>query len=226
MMATSTITRTEPSIEGEYRIPAVEANLLPVEIVEGRRGRLARRVVISALVFLVLLTTAWYGQARYQTSGAEAAVRFAENDTQRVVEKQRAFNDLVATRAETQAINTRLSGVLAADLNWGRLLFAVRMGAPKGVSVTSIVGALNDEPAAAALAAARTPGATIGRLTVSGTGGDKASVASFVDQLAKVPGLGNPLLTSATNVSGSVLFAVQLDITTQALGGRYTTGEQ
>ena len=222
-MATSTLTKTAPSVEGPLRIPAIEANLLPVEIVEARRGRLARRLVVTCLVVFTVLITAWYGQARYKTSVAAGTLQSAEDDAQRVLRQQREFSDLVATRAESQAIDARLSGLLAADLQWSRLLFSLRMQVPRGVRVTGAVGALNDDPAALAAAEARTEGAVVGRLTVTGSGEDRAAVATYLDRLGKITGLANPLLNSATVAQGAVQFSVQLDITTAALGGRFTT---
>jgi Tfp pilus assembly protein PilN len=225
-MTTPTLTKTAPSIEGELRIPAVEANLLPVEIVEARRGRLARRVVVTALVLVTILTTAWYGQARYQTSVTQETLRLTEEDAQRVQEQQQDFPDLIATRAESQAIQTRLSGLLAGDLQWSRLLFSIRVQAPDGIRVTGVVGALHDDTAATEAAAARTPDAVIGRLTVTGISGDRAALAAFVDRLGRIEGLTNPLLNSATIVEGSTQFSVQLDITTKALASRFITEDK
>jgi hypothetical protein len=223
MMSTHTLSKAQPSIEGERRIPAVEANLLPIEIVEERRGRRARRVALGALVVILVLTTAWYGQARFETSVAQESLRFTEDDTQRVVRQQRDFADLVATRSETQAIESRLSGLLASDLQWSRLLFSIRLQAPRGVGVTGVVGALSDDTAATEAAAARTAGAVIGKLTVTGVGASQTLVATYVDRLGSIAGLSNPLLNSATVVDGQVIFSVLLDINTSALGGRYTS---
>jgi hypothetical protein len=223
MMSTQTLTKTQPSVEGERRIPAVAANLLPVEIVEQRRGRRARRVALGSLVVIAILTTAWYGQARFQTAVVQESLRYTEDDTQRVVRQQRDFADLVATRAESQAIEGRLSGLLASDLQWSRLLFAIRLHAPRGVVVTGVVGALSDDTAAVEAAAARTAGAVIGKLTVNGVGASQGVVATYVDRLGGIAGLGNPLLNSATVVENQVVFSVLLEINTSALGGRFTS---
>jgi hypothetical protein len=223
MMSSQTLSKTQPSVEGELRIPAVEANLLPVEIVEERRGRRARRVAIASLVVIVVLTTAWYGQAKFETSVADDSVRLAEDDAQRVVRQQRDFADLVATRAESQGIESRLSGLLAGDLQWSRLLFSIRLQAPNGVRPNGVVGSLSDDTAAVEAIQARTAGAVVGKLTVSGSGTSRAAVATYVDRLGRISGLANPLLSSATETEGLVQFAVQLDITTAALGGRHTS---
>jgi hypothetical protein len=223
MMSSQTLSKTQPSVEGELRIPAVEANLLPVEIVEERRGRRARRVAIASLVVIVVLTTAWYGQAKFETSVADDSVRLAEDDAQRVVRQQRDFADLVATRAESQGIESRLSGLLAGDLQWSRLLFSIRLQAPNGVRPNGVVGSLSDDTAAVEAIQARTAGTVVGKLTVSGSGTSRAAVATYVDRLGRISGLANPLLSSATETEGLVQFAVQLDITTAALGGRHTS---
>jgi len=225
---------TEPA----RRILSITTNLLPVEIVDARRQRKVRRIVLAVLIIFVIWLGAWYGQARYQVSAARASLSAAENDLQRLQRQQNAYADVVATQAESQAINSQLASLFAGDLQWSRLFSALQEAAPAGVQVTGVfaeykpvavgpAGAAGAKAAgnpSAAARAAGTPGQKpIGALTVTGSGSSKPIVAAYVDALAKVPGLANPLLSDLALLNGVLAFTVRFDITESALGGRYTS---
>jgi Tfp pilus assembly protein PilN len=230
------------SAERAPRPLLIAANLLPVEIVESRRGRKVKRIVLCALVGFVALLAAWYALASYQTSTARSSLRGVQDDAQRLVAQQHAFDEVVGIQAESRAISTALSFLLADDLQWSRLLSSLQKAAPKDVPLTSVSGALRSSTttttttttttssgasgSGSSAAAAQLPGTSgeesIGTLTITGSGNSKATVAAYVDALGKVPGLGNPLLGDATLQNGALQFTVRVDITASALGGRYT----
>jgi hypothetical protein len=216
------------------RVPSIAANLLPVEIVESRRVRKVRRIVLSALVVFALLLGAWFGLARYQTSEARQNLRLAENDVQRLTRQQQAFATVVAVQAESQAIRKQLAALLADDLRWARLFSSLRKAAPADVRITAAYGSLaaaatgatSGGGAASGGAVPQLPGTSgeklIGTFTVTGSGATKTAVAAYVDALGNIPGLANPYLGDASEQDGAVQFTVRLDITNAALGGRYT----
>jgi Tfp pilus assembly protein PilN len=226
--------------ERALRIPPIAVNLLPLEIIESRRVRKVRRIVVVALVAFVVLLAGWYAQTSYQTSTARSKLRTAEGDAARLQRQQHAFDDVVGTQEESRAIGAQLSNLLANDLQWSRLLSSLRKAAPPGVMITGVFGTLTARSNAAAVGAGGTGGPasnsagasqlpsasgekSIGTFTITGSGLSKADVAAYVDALAKVPGLGNPLLGDATLQNGELHFTVRLDITKSALGGRYTS---
>jgi hypothetical protein len=212
------------------RVPPTAANLLPVEIIESRRLRKVRRLVLSALAVFALLLGAWFGQASYQTSQARQSLRAAESDVQRLTRQQGAFATVVAVQAESQAIRKQLAVLLANDLRWARLFSSLRKAAPAEVRLTAAYGSLASGATGAASGGGSTapqlPGATgdkpIGTFTVTGSGATKTAVAAYVDALGNLPGLANPFLGDANEQDGTVQFTVRLDITSAALGGRYT----
>jgi Tfp pilus assembly protein PilN len=224
MMTTTTATTTRPG--DPLRILAIEANLLPVEIVETRNSRQVRRFVLLGLALAVVLISAWYGQAYRETSSAATAVTATQNDAQRVLRQQQDFSKLVTTRSESDQIRGRLSALLEKDLQWSTIFSSVRSAAPSGVRITGLMGTLSDGAEAGSPAQpATTTDPSVGKLTVNGAGTGKEAVAAYVDALSKVKGLGNPLLNSANEKDGQVTFSVQLDITKTALGGRFTSEE-
>lgn len=229
---TTMITQPDPaaSTERALRLLPITANLLPVEVVESRRGRRVRRIVLSALAAFVAVLGGWYGLARYETSTARTELAAAEDAAQGLLRQQRAFAEVVGVQAQSEVVEAQLAALFADDLQWSRLLASVQRAAPGGIQVTGITGALDadDEAAAASSGTAATvlPNTSgselIGTVTVTGRGSTKAAVAAYVDALGRVRGLGNPLLNDATVQDGALQFTIRLDLTEAALGGRYT----
>ncbi len=237
---TTTMRRLDPAASAEraLRILPIAANLLPPEIAASRRARRTRRIVLLALIVFVALLMGWYVLASHETSTARSDLSRAEDAAQRLVRQQSAYSQVVAIQAESKAIGTQLAALLANDLQWSQLLSSLQKAAPAGVTLTGITSALESGTAAGtagstAGAAGGTAGTTaqlpnlsggksIGTVTVTGSSTTKAGVAAYVDALAKVRGVANPLLTDATEQQGHVDFTVGLNITKSALGGRYT----
>jgi Tfp pilus assembly protein PilN len=223
---------TAPQPPEAHRAPPtilITANLLPEEIIEARRGRKVRRIVVAALAAFTVIVAAWYGLATLQTANAQAELYSSQAQVRDLTRQQNDFAEVVAARAGSDAIRAQLAGALAGDLSWSRLLIDLQKVAPAGVQVTAVSGTVTPlapgapvssaSPAPAALPAAAPP---IGTLTVTGVGINKLVVAAYVDALGMVKGLSNPYLGSATIQEGKLRFIVRLDITPAALGGRYT----
>ncbi|MFC4058207.1 hypothetical protein ACFOWE_07875 [Planomonospora corallina] len=225
---TFTLPVAEPAPQDPFRMLSVAADLLPPEIVAARRDRRVRSIVLSVLLVFVLLMAGWYGSVRYQTMRMEEDAAAAQADVQILTRQQQEFAELVTTRAQAESIDTQLSVLLADDTHWAGLLASVRRAAPDGVGVASISAKINERAAGGDASAdpsrLNTSGEKIaGELSITGTGDGKQSVARYVDALGGVDGLGNALLTDAREQESGVEFAVRVDITDAAFGGRYTT---
>ena len=120
------------------RVPAVAANLLPLEILEARRSRTVRRATVSGLVVVVALLAGWYVVAKYQTSAAEDDLANTQSNAQALVRQQHAYADVVNTQAQSQAIQSQLSALFSGDVDWVTLLGRVRSAAPGGITVTAM----------------------------------------------------------------------------------------
>lgn len=229
---TTVLTPPEPAGTDRrpLRILPIAANLLPTEIVELRRGRKVRRRVIAALAAFAVVLGGWYGLARYQTSTAHDALSAAEADAQVVIRQQRAFGEVISVQADSQAIQTQLSSLLTHDLRWSRLLTSLNAAMPDGMAVTGVSGALTATAGTAAAGAGPTstqlPNTSgrdlVGTLVVTGTATGLNAVAAYLDALGKTAGLGNPTLDGVIAQDDGLHFTLRLDITTSALGGRYT----
>lgn len=209
------------------RIPAIRADLLPVEVAEARRARKVRTGVIAAVAAFTAVVVAWYGVASYQVDAAQTGRDKAQDDVRSLTRQQAGFTRLVATQAQIASLNAQLSGLFATDLQWATLLTSLADAAPAGVTLTSVSGALDVAgTGGAANSATRLPSTVsyveVGTLQLAGNAPSKAAVAAYVDALARVPGVANALLGGVSQNGGVVTFAVGMVITKAALGGRFT----
>lgn len=220
-----TTTLLPPDSAAALRILPISANLLPPEIIESRQGRRTRYAVLGAIVAVVVILAAWYVMAVFQTGNARDALSAAQAEGQRLPAQQKAYGDLIGTRAKSDAIAAELHTLLANDLPWSTLLGSLRGVAPRGVTVTDVTGVLIDR---ANRSATTLPGLdssqTIGTLTIEGTAPNRTAVASYMDALSTVPGLANLLVTNASMQSDAgVTFTLLMDITRARLGGRFAS---
>ncbi len=231
---------------GEFRILPIAANLLPTEVVESRRARHVRRVVVAALVLVAVLLGGWYAATYQETSGARSALGDAQATNTRLQHQQHQYDNLVSTQTQVQAMNKQMATLLANDLQWSQLVSKVLAAAPKGITVASITGGLvadkNGAPSAGTGSAATgtdgtpsgaTPSGgtpsnaatrTVGTLDVTGTASGKQAVSAYLDAVAGLPGVSNVLLNTVSTKDNKLQFDLTGDLTGAILGGRYTSG--
>jgi hypothetical protein len=163
----------------------------------------------------------------YQVADARSSLNSAQQDVETFTKQQKDFSDLVRTQADSRLIDAQLATLFADDVRWPGLLASLQ---PKqaGVRLTGVGAELNTAGGTARgngngkiSLPSTTKERLVGKLTITGVGPDKTAVADYVDGLATVKGVGNPLLSDAAPQGGRVSFTVQLDITAAALSNRY-----
>jgi Tfp pilus assembly protein PilN len=214
--------------ERSLRIPNVQADLLPIEIVEARRTRKIRRLVITFVAAVALVLAAWYGLTVMQTSSATDDLNQAEDSVQTLTRQQRNFTELVAVQSDSEAIKKQLATLMATDLQWSKLLATLQAAAPKGITITGVTCSITDKTGTktSGQAAPQLPGAvtdSVGTITLTGNGTNKTVIAAYVDALSRVTTVANPLLGDVSQTGDAYAFSVRLDITKPALGGRFTS---
>ena len=230
-MATTTLMPLDPALSPQRvsRLLTISANLLPEEIVAGRRARRSRIVVLAALLVVVALLAAWYVYARQEVRVAKEERAVITTEATTLQSSQGRYTEVVDVQNQTNLIAKQLSTLLANDLPWAALLTTLRDTANNsGVTVLGVIGTLNGGTTGAQTTAAGTlpstsKSNTIGTLTITGTGPDKPSIAGYVDALGGLPMLANPYLTNVSQTTNDVTFSITVDITAKALCGRFTT---
>jgi hypothetical protein len=220
---------TGPSARGAdnpLRLVLIAADLLPQEIVQGRRTRVVRRIVIAAFVLVAAGLGGWYAWVSAKAADARVELATIEADVARLQAGQGQYAKVVATREQSDAVHDQLELLMARDLHWAWLLDSVDSAAADGITIDSIGTSVTEAKAPGTGGGGQeTPDTPIGSLIISGSGTSTPQVADYVDALADVKGLANPLVNNTTRVSETkVQFTLYLDVTAEALGGRYTDG--
>lgn len=215
------------------RYLAIRAELLPTEIVDGRRvARLQRRLLIGLLTLVALLAV-WFVGEKFRTSDARDDLSAARNQNSNLLHQAEKYGPLVQAQSGTKQINSTLISLMAGDLQWKPLLASLRTAAPKGVSVTSINGTMTAGAAQTTTSSSSSkPGlavlndtgkSQVGLLTITGTAPDKNSIAAYTDALSGLKGLASALPTQVQGAEKQFTFTVTAILTSDALGGRYST---
>lgn len=216
------------------RFIPIFANLLPDEIVAGRRARETMRRVVIGLGALVVLLVAWYGVSVVQTSRAKSNLTKAQATTIRLQNQVKSYAPLVAAQAQSAAISKSLTILMKTDVQWSQLINTVRKNASPGMTFDNVEGTIPSGLASKSGTATGDLGGLgvlndsgklqVGTLSLSGSAPDRAAVAAFVDKLGALPGFTSPFPASVTATGGPfVKFDVTVLITSDALGGRFTT---
>lgn len=216
-----------PEAGSAPRFVPVRVNLLPHEIVAGRRTDAVRRRVLIGIAALVAILIGSYAGSWWQTHTAQNELDAARSAQSSLQEQSRRYAPLVAAKAATSTIQAQLRQLMAGDVAWTDLLTTLRRSAPAGIAITQIDGTVTAGAGSATGAAPQndpldTSGIRqIGSLTLTGTARDKGAVADFADALAKVAGFGTPFIGSVNTADKSITWQMDVPITVKALGGRY-----
>jgi hypothetical protein len=230
-MASTTLMPLDPALSPQRvaRLLTISADLLPEEIVAGRRARRARGGVLAALIVVIALLAGWYVYASHQVQLANDELNGVTTEATTLQKSQSRYGEVVDVQNQTTTISKQLSALLANDLPWSSLLKTLRdTGDASGVSVLGVIGTLSNGTTGAQTTATGTlpstsDARTIGTLTITGTGPNKPSIAGYVDALGRLSTVANPYLTNASETSANVTFSITVDITSRALCGRFTT---
>lgn len=228
--------RPAPAAEvpaGPVRFVAVRANLLPREIVAGRRTDTMRRRVLAGLAALVAVLALAYGFSWWQTHSAREDLASAQAQRTALGAQTQKYAPLVQAKATTATIQQQLQRLMVGDLPWRGMLTTLRAQAPAGITLTQVAGTLTT-PVTGNGATGQSDGGqqvlnrsgctVVGPMTITGTARDKSAVAAYADRLAAVKGLAAPVPTNIATAEGRTAFTLSVLITTDALGGRYATG--
>jgi len=208
----------------ELPLLPIAADLLPQEVVNDRRDRKVRALMIVAVAAFTALLVGFYAITRYQTTLAEKDLAAAQAEVTSLTEKQKEFRALTQTKDASKKITDELKLLMANDLQWGPLLAAIQGLAPEDVFLKGITGAINaDGVAENKNNLPKTyKEKQVGTIMLVGTSPDKAKIAALSEALGRVPGLGDPLVSEVSSVDRAFRFGIRVDITSAALGGRYT----
>jgi hypothetical protein len=229
-MATTTLMPLDPALNPQRvnRILTISADLLPEEVVLGRRSRRSRSWMAVAVLVVLVALGGWYGRAAHNVTSREDELSAATRTATDLQKSQSSHQKVVIVQNQTTTITKQLGQLMADDLPWATLLNRLRgTGSDSGVTVTGITAALAQDKTAGAVSdslPSTSKAKAIGSVTITGSAPDKPTVARFVQNLGGVTGVANPYLTSATQADDRTWsFNITVDFTSANLCGRFTS---
>lgn len=225
--------------ERNLRFVTVRADLMPSEVITARAADRMRYRVVVGLAALVAVLVLGYGFSWWQTHSANNDLAGLQRRSAALNAQTDEFGPLVQAQSRTASIHAQLAQLMTGDLSWRSMLTTLRSNSPAGTTLSNVTGSITT--GTAGLSGATTVGGysalnesgqlQVGTLTITGVARDKRAVARYADDLAKVKGLAAPTPTSVssgsnatggTTAGGGVTFTIDVIITSDALGGRYS----
>jgi Tfp pilus assembly protein PilN len=209
-------------------VRTARVNLLPPEIERARRLRRTQSGLAVGLVAVAVCLGGVYAlQVQAKNQAAEdLAVKKAE--TVRLQAEQAKYADIPRTIAAIDAAQSARATALANDVEWFRQLNNFALTIPSNVWLTGLTMGLAPAPAAAATttgAAAVPVPANVGVLTVQGVAMTHPDVATWLDVLAKQPGMADAYFSNSTKAKigkkAVVNFSSTATVTNEALSHRF-----
>lgn len=227
MLPPTTAPRPSP---GDVRYVAVRANLVPDEVISARQADVIRKRVLRGLAAFAVVLVGWYGMSWWQTRSANNELSAAQQQGIALQAQQNQFSPLVRAQGDINTVNAELKQLMASDLPWKKMLSTIRSVAPSGVTLTGVTGQVSSGQIGVGAAPNSSPSIlndsglpAVGQLNITGSAPDKRTVATYADQLAKVKGLSGPLISSVEGSTAPITFSITVVITSDALGGRYSS---
>jgi Tfp pilus assembly protein PilN len=212
---------TFSGLSTEARLPRV--NLLPPEILEGRRLRRRKAVLAGSLVVVLAGIGGGYLVEVNAKAGAQDELTQAQAERSRLMQEQNKYQDVPRTIAAIDAAETARASAMATDVEWYRTMTNFALTLPSNVWFTTVelqtaAGQQGAAPAAAGSDA-------IGGISVEGKALDHPDVAAWLDVLGSQPAIEDAYFSNSEKkkVGGKTVveFASTAVVTDEALSHRY-----
>lgn len=202
-----------------------KVNLLPPEVIEGRRFR-RTKVHLGATVLAAVLAglgaTAW---ASYQVGQAEDEKALVDARRVQLTAEVAGYSEVPRVLAELDSAGAAREQAMATDVLWYRFLDELALATPATVSLTGLDLSVNTDGAVTG----SDPLADIsyGEVTVDGKTTQMPEVAAWLTSVSALHGLDVTRLQTATRAEESaedgepISFTSAVGITTDALSHRY-----
>jgi hypothetical protein len=207
----------------------ITANLLPPEVLNARRLKVIRKMIIAALIAVVVLGGAGYAYAFFQQRSAQSQLSAEQANTSRLQAAQSKYASVVALTGTIAQIKGELATVMTGDVDATNLVNAVVSRQPAGGTITQLqlslaAGSSQGSAASAGSGASALDNsgqAQIGSISLTGTARAMPDVAAFVNALGTVPGIVGVYPTSQQVNGSAVQYTIQLALTDKLLTHRY-----
>lgn len=203
-------------------------NLLPPEIIEGRRFRRTQTRLGAVVAATVLAGLGVTGLAQYQVAVANAEQAAVQARTTQLQAEAASYAEVPKVLGELDAATAAREQAMTGDVLWYRFLDELAVATPTTVSLTTLdmsmtLGGSGQTGSADALS-----DTSLGEVVVSGTATNMNDVATWLTSVGTVHGMDVSRLQSAVRnddaagtAGASVAFTSAVGITENALSHRY-----
>jgi hypothetical protein len=193
---------------------AIAVDLTPVEIVNTRKVRSLKKVIVAGLALVVLLCVGATFMALLAQADAQESYDAAQANTADLQARAAKYADITAMKTTIAQVEAQVSTLMANDVDFVNLMARIRIALPPGVTIDNEAVALAQQAPADAAAAPATPGTTvIGTVTLSGSGGAIKDLAPFVTTLIGLEGVVDVVPTSTSKTETGMEYTLTLNIT-------------
>jgi hypothetical protein len=206
----------------------IAAELMPPEILDGRRAKVIQRLMVLGLAGLLAICALSYGAVRLAGHGPAADLKKVNAQTVQLQQQQRSYNNVVRIKGQISAANSQLAALMASDTDIAQAVTATLGAAPIGTTIDQLSVAINaaggQATAATGAGAANLDTGTaahIGTISISGVTPQLTDVAAYVDSLAAVPGIAVPYPGTSSVGPKGTNFSIQVVVTSVLHSSRF-----
>ena len=218
-------TRTSVPLTNEF--PLARVDLLPPEVLAGRKFRKARGWMAAVVVGTVALTGGVFALASADADAAAEELATEQARTTQLRAEESQYAAVPAILASVDRAETALDTAMASDIQWFGYLSQMASVAPEGLWFTSI--SLSAAPTDAAVGSdPLAPVDAVGDVVTIGRALAYDDVATWMDALGAVTGYDHVLFSTAvldteTGDSPYVDFQVSVKVLPVAYSDRYVS---
>lgn len=223
---TTTATSTAP-VQLWSAMPGwgIAADLTPPELINSRQLELLRRWLGAGLAALLVVCVGGYFFAARQHSSASQALDQVQTRTLELHSGVRKYAGVTKIQGTVTEVQTQIATLMSGDVDLVKLMGLIRRSLPSTMTISSESVTLS-LPAVAGTAGSTsgldTSGlASIGTVTVAGTGRTLDNLPVYVDQLAALTGVVDVVPTTNVNAKSGTQYSVTLGLTSALISHRF-----
>ncbi|WP_380175605.1 PilN domain-containing protein [Kineococcus sp. DHX-1] len=175
----------------------IRVNLLPAEIELARQGRRVRAALAGGLVLVAAACAGAFVVSAGHVAEAQDKLSVEQAKTSALQAAQRPYAEVPRVLAEVKTVRAAQDAVSTNDVPFYSYLDKLAAGAPDKLSLTSITFNLT-APGQAATSSNPLVDAGIGTVAVTGKTIDQDHVASWLESVDGIPGLGGSWLSTSS----------------------------
>ena len=214
----------EETVEGPVRVAwamVPKVNLLPIEILEGRRFRRTQALLGGAVLGAVLIAAGGTFWAQQGINDAQDDLTAAQGRVSSLQAEQAKYAAVPKTIAEVDAADSARTLAMGTDVLWYRYLNQIQDATPAGITLNGITVSMTGSTGTPTAATDPLSNTGIGTVTLNGTADQYDEVSNFLEAADGITGFTSPTLASASKQQEKIVFGSAAVIDTNALSGRY-----